>query len=88
MPKTVKPYGEWPSPITSTDVAAAGISIKQTGVDGDDIYWVEGRPSEAGRCALMRRAPDGEITEVLSAPWSVRTRAHEYGGGDFLAHDG
>lgn len=88
MPKTVKPYGEWPSPITSTDVAAAGISIKQTGVDGDDIYWVEGRPSEAGRCALMRRAPDGEIAEVLRAPWSVRTRAHEYGGGDFLAHDG
>lgn len=88
MSKTVRPYGEWPSPITSAAVASAGISIKQTGVDGDVIYWVEGRPAEAGRCALMRRTADGEITEVLAAPWSVRTRAHEYGGGDFLAHDG
>ncbi len=87
MPKTVKPYGEWPSPVTSEAVASSGISIGQIGVDGADICWVERRPADAGRCVLVRRAADGSIDDVTAAPWDVRTRAHEYGGGDFLAHD-
>ncbi|MAF11749.1 peptidase [Candidatus Poribacteria bacterium] len=87
MSKTVRPYGEWPSPVTSEAVASAGISIGQIGVDGSDIYWVERRPADAGRCVLVRRTTDGPIDDVTDAPWNVRTRAHEYGGGDFLAHD-
>ena len=86
--KTVKPYGEWPSPVTSEAVASAGISIRRADADGADIYWVEGRPSEGGRCVLVHRDADGGAEDVLRAPWSVRTRAHEYGGGEFLAHDG
>jgi acetyl esterase/lipase len=88
MSKTVRPYGEWPSPIASEAVASAGISLRQADADGADIYWVEGRPSDGGRCVLVRRDAAGVTKDVLGAPWSVRTRAHEYGGGEFLAHDG
>ena len=88
MAKSVRPYGEWPSPISSGAVASAGISIRQTGADGSDIYWVEGRPADGGRCVVVRREADGTATDLLDAPWSVRTHAHEYGGGEFLAHDG
>ena len=55
----------------------------QVAIDGDDIYWVEGRPAEGGRNVLMRRRADGAIDEMTPPAFNVRTRAHEYGGGSF-----
>ena len=56
-------------------------------VDGRDTYWLAGRPSEGGRTALVRH--DGtRAQEVLPAPWDVRTRVHEYGGGAYAVRDG
>ncbi|HVQ15740.1 MAG TPA: prolyl oligopeptidase family serine peptidase [Vicinamibacterales bacterium] len=83
-----KAFGTWPSPITAQAVAAQGIRLSYVAVDGDDIYWIEGRPHEAGRNALVRRRPDGHIEDVTPADFNVRTRVHEYGGGAYLVSGG
>lgn len=52
---------------------------------GDDVWWGEGVPGEAGRTAVRRRTASGIVEDVLSAPWSARSRVHEYGGGSWAA---
>ncbi len=56
--------------------------------DGDDLYWIEGRPEEEGRYVIVRRSADGKIDDVLPKPFSARTTAHEYGGGAIAVHNG
>ena len=48
--------------------------------DGDDVWWSEGRPAEAGRTVVVRRTAAGAVEDVLPPGWNVRTRVHEYGG--------
>jgi len=84
----VSPYGTWASPITAGMVAASSLRLLESLFDGDDVYWLEMRPAEAGRYALVRRRPGGSLEDVLPASYSVRTRVHEYGGGAFLAAEG
>src|SRR3990172_6915505 len=74
-------YGEWKSPITSDLIVSDTIRLSQVMLDGDDIYWIESRPSEAGRNVIVRRTQDGKIQDVTPKNLNVRTRAHEYGGG-------
>jgi hypothetical protein len=38
---------------------AGSLGLSDILIDGDDIYWTEARPREAGRCVVVRRAPDG-----------------------------
>ena len=85
---TVSPYGSWKSPITSDLIVSGTVGLGQIAIDGDDIYWIEGRPSEAGRSVIVRRTPDGKITNVTPPPFNVRTRAHEYGGSSFVVAGG
>jgi dipeptidyl aminopeptidase/acylaminoacyl peptidase len=85
----VKPYGSWRSPITSDLIVAATIGLGQIVVDGSDIYWTESRPQEQGRNAIARLTKDGQLSDnVTPTPFNVRTRVHEYGGGDFTVHNG
>lgn len=84
----VAPYGFWRSPLSADAVAAGVIGLGQVGLDGEDIYWVEMRPQEGGRNVIVRRSRDGEITDVTPPPFNARTRANEYGGGDFAVCDG
>jgi dipeptidyl aminopeptidase/acylaminoacyl peptidase len=84
----VAPYGSWKSPITSTLIVKGSIGVGQVALDGEDVYWVEMRPSEAGRNVIVRRAPDGQTFDVNPVPFNARTRVHEYGGGDYLVADG
>ncbi len=89
MPQpTVAPYGAWASPITSDLIVSATIRLGAIFADGDTIYWLESRPTEGGRCVIVRQEPDGTTTDVTPAPFSVRTRVHEYGGGEAVVHDG
>ena len=83
-----KPYGTWPSPITADAVAAQGIRLSHVAIDGDDIYWLEGRPHEGGRNVLVRRRPDGQVEDLTPSDFNVRTRVHEYGGGAHVIADG
>jgi len=83
-----RPYGSWPSVFSAAMVAQSGVRLGAVSVDGGDIYWLEGRPSEAGRTVLVRRTADGSISEITPPPFNVRTRVHEYGGGAYVVADG
>ena len=82
------PYGSWKSPITTSLIVSGAVGLGQIALDGDDVYWVEMRPSEGGRMVIVRRRGDGAAEDVTPSPYSVRTRVHEYGGGAFLATGG
>lgn len=86
--KQVRPFGSWKSPITSDLIVSGTIGLSETVFDGEDIYWLESRPSEGGRNVIVRRTPDGKIEDMTPAPFNVRTRVHEYGGGAFTISDG
>jgi dipeptidyl aminopeptidase/acylaminoacyl peptidase len=85
---TVAPCGTWRSTITSERIACGRGSLGQVALDHGDVYWTEGRPAEAGRVVLVRRAPDGQIMDVTPPGMNVRSRVHEYGGGAFTVGDG
>ena len=82
------PYGSWKSPITADLIVAGAVRLGQIELDGDDVYWVEGRPLDGARNVIVRRTADGETSDVTPPPFSVRTRAHEYGGASFAVADG
>jgi dipeptidyl aminopeptidase/acylaminoacyl peptidase len=84
--KDIVPYGSWRSPITSDLIVAKTLGLAEPRLLGtDDIYWIESRPTEQGRCVLLRTSADGSLHEVTPAPYCVRSRVHEYGGGAYLA---
>src|SRR5262245_9173715 len=84
----VAPYGTWKSPISSDLIVAATVSLDQVVLDGEDIYWIEGRPWEGGRNVIVKRTADGRIADVTPAPFNARTRVHEYGGGAYTVAGG
>jgi dipeptidyl aminopeptidase/acylaminoacyl peptidase len=81
-------YGEWKSPITSDLIVAGTVGLGQVCLDGDRVYWNESRPTEAGRNVVSVWSPHQPIEELNPAPFNVRTRAHEYGGGAFMVAAG
>src|SRR5215510_9588387 len=85
---STRPFGTWPTPVTSELVVRAARLIGGLAPDGEDLWWSERRPDEGGRIAVLRRSADGAVTEVLDAPWSARTAVHEYGGGAWWVRDG
>jgi dipeptidyl aminopeptidase/acylaminoacyl peptidase len=84
----VAPYGSWKSPITSELIVSGKGRIGDIAIDGQEIYWSESRPSEAGRLIISKRAADGTVTELNPAPFNARTRVHEYGGAAFTVVNG
>ena len=88
MTATIAPYGTWKSPISSDLIVAKTIRLLDVALDGEDAFWLEGRPSEGGRSVLVRRSPDGTIADVTPPGFNARTRVHEYGGGAFLVRNG
>lgn len=91
MPTTLKtaPYGSWKSPITSDLIVAQAIGLSEVRLDEGIIYWLEGRPQERGRSVVVHpSAAGGENVDVTPAPFNVRTRVHEYGGGSWTVERG
>ncbi len=88
--KNAAPCGAWPSPISAATVAAGASPLSQVSLDGPDVYWLAGRASEGGRTTLLRRSGQAaaEAAELAPAPFNVRSRVHEYGGGACLADGG
>ncbi|MEK9899475.1 MAG: S9 family peptidase, partial [Rhodospirillaceae bacterium] len=68
-------------------IADTTISLGAVHVDGDDIYWLEGRPSEGGRVVVVRHTPDG-AEDAIPDGFSARSRVHEYGGGAAIVSAG
>jgi dienelactone hydrolase len=86
--KQQAPYGAWPSPLSAEAVAAGSVRLSGLWLEGADLYWTESRPLEQGRLTLLHRNGDGLVREIVPAPYSVRSRVHEYGGGAFTARNG
>jgi len=84
---TTAPYGSWVSPVTAARLVDKAVSLGQVTVDGDDVYWNEGRPAEGGRQVVVRWDPWHEPVDVLPAGFSARSTVHEYGGASFAARD-
>jgi dipeptidyl aminopeptidase/acylaminoacyl peptidase len=92
----IAPYGSWQSPITSDLIVSQSVGLSEVRLDGDHIYWLEGRPQEQGRLVVVRadwggvRADwgGGKVTELTPKPYSARTRVHEYGGGSWTVSGG
>lgn len=87
MPQTAA-YGSWRSPISAQTLTAQTVRLSEPQLDGEFCYWLESRPQEQGRNVLVQLGPDGQRRDLLAAPHSLRTRAHEYGGGSYCVRDG
>lgn len=93
MPQTKKEksvfkatYGSWSSKITTDLILADSISIDEAHQAGNSLYYIERRPQEGGRCVIVRSRA-GKISDILPAPYSARSRVHEYGGGCYHVKD-
>jgi dipeptidyl aminopeptidase/acylaminoacyl peptidase len=82
------PYGSWKSPITAEIILSGTVGLGEIRLDGDDIYWLESRAQEGGRLVLVRRDAQGDSVDLTPAPFNVRSRVHEYGGGAYTVADG
>ena len=79
MKQTHQP-GAWPSPLSASLLAQAGSSLMWSQAIGDDLWWDEVRPSEAGRTLVVSR----QHGDILKSPWSAKSQVHEYGGLSWL----
>ena len=83
---TVAPYGSWRSPITLDQIVGATVGLSSPDVSAGGVYWLEARPDEGGRSALVFRPHGGDAVDVVPKGFNVRTRVHEYGGGAYWRH--
>ncbi|KAL8281235.1 hypothetical protein RQP46_006269 [Phenoliferia psychrophenolica] len=83
MQKTATPFGSWKSPVTTDLVLSESIGLSDALSSGSKLVWLEQRPSEGGRNALVSKI-NGRVEEVIpDQKWNARSRVHEYGGGSF-----
>ncbi len=89
MHQKTTPYGNWTSPITAAQVAASAKYLQNIQSDSEYIYWLESRPEEQGRQVVMRMSLLSNTVYTHTPPsYHVRSRVHEYGGGDYCVHHG
>jgi len=81
--KQDQPYGSWVSELSSQELAKGAKRLSEPRVFKDEVLWLEGRPEESGRTALVKF--DGVNVLTLGPDdLNVRTLVHEYGGGSWL----
>ncbi len=83
-----QPFGSWASHWRSEDLVRGSLRLSAPRLSERRLYWIEGRPAEAGRQVVMCAEPDDP--EAVRSAWEVspsgshvRTRVHEYGGGEY-----
>lgn len=86
--KEVRPCGSWDSPIGSADLVRGALRLCAPRLVSGSLFWLEGRPSEGGRQVVMTGmlSDAGGLDHVREASPNgvdVRTRVHEYGGGEY-----
>jgi dipeptidyl aminopeptidase/acylaminoacyl peptidase len=64
------------------------LRLSQPRLDRGTTYWLEGRPAQGGRQVVMRVGAGGVPRCVTPDDVDVRTRVHEYGGGDYCVREG
>ena len=88
LPLQIRPHGTWTSPITAAEIASGVMGLGEVQLCGEDIYWLEMRPTEGGRYVVVRYKSDGTVEDCLPQDFNARTRVHEYGGGSYLVAEG
>ena len=83
---TTEGFGSWKSPITSALLTSSGIGFSELQFSNGRVYWLESRPNESGRVAVVGCTPKGEPTDAIPPGFNARSRAHEYGGGAYFVH--
>jgi dipeptidyl aminopeptidase/acylaminoacyl peptidase len=78
------PFGTWTSTITAARVAAGVRPVGSPRIVGDRVLWLQSLPEDNGRTAVATQG-GGAPRIVTPAPFNVRTRVHEYGGGAYTA---
>ncbi|HLX33912.1 MAG TPA: prolyl oligopeptidase family serine peptidase [Candidatus Limnocylindrales bacterium] len=84
MPRIVAPYGSWASPFPIDRLTDRVVFLAEPRAAGGFRWWLEGRPDEGGRQALVRRDPDGSTIRLTPEGFNARSRVHEYGGAATL----
>jgi len=84
VPKIVAPYGSWASPFPIERLTDRVVFLAEPQAAGGVTWWLEGRPDEGGRQALVRREPDGTVIRLTPEGFNARSRVHEYGGAAVL----
>lgn len=79
----VSPHGSWHSPFASDSLVNRKVRLSDIKIVDKEVFWVEMRPAEAGRCAIMRRDRRGKIQSLIPKPYSARTLVHEMGGAPY-----
>ncbi|MEU0234418.1 MULTISPECIES: prolyl oligopeptidase family serine peptidase [unclassified Streptomyces] len=79
-PFTPPSFQAWDSDVTATAVARQDGTPGWVSLVGDDVWWDEPRPHEAGRRCVVRAKPDGTVEDVLPPGFDARNSLHEYGG--------
>lgn len=77
------PNGSWKSPISAAMVAASSSVYYEPKIANDRVFFLEMRPSERGRFAIVSGDQQGKVEDVISEEYNARTRVHEYGGGSY-----
>ena len=81
--KTAEAYGSWKSPITTELMVSSSIGLSEARIFNSTLYWLESRPQEQGRAAIVRLV-NGKPEDILPTPYNCRTTVHEYGGSCYL----
>lgn len=95
--KTIAPYGKWDSVISSDLLTKKNVSFGEVDVvlttdSYAEIVFTEGRPSEGGRAALLKKrisldfstssfTSDADGADLTKGQYNARSGVHEYGGG-------
>ena len=86
--KQQSPYGSWESVITPEKIIEGGLKFGEVRIDNNDIYFLEGRPSESGRSVILKNNSNGTTTDIIPGNFNSRNAVHEYGGGSFVVREG
>ena len=84
-------YGTWPSEISALEVARGTPKIMEPVPHGNMIFWLQSIPEESGRMALFYKSSNSQTLNVnciLPAPFSIRSKVHEYGGKSYCIAEG
>ncbi|MFT8898120.1 MAG: S9 family peptidase [Acetobacter sp.] len=83
MNRQPAPCGTWRSPVTASLAAGKTVTLSGVAVSGESVLWLERRPAEKGRTALVVWQEGAEPRDVTPPDVDVATSVHEYGGGAF-----
>lgn len=81
-------HGGWPSPVSTELIATAATRRSYPALDGGRVWWLEERPSDAGRGVVCSGSDGTDTTEHTADGHDVASYVHEYGGRPFAVRDG